>query len=627
MGWDMKNTGFTLVVFVLFICSGSIFCDNASRESLATLATLASSAQSIDNPQLKELVEEAEKTVKTLHSDVMWENDSLHKERERRLKNIETEIKQQLALGRKQTELNEKALQEKASRAADLLIKQAKEQTRAIQENFAGVAAELSRKAQEQAKKIEKEFAQQALEEQRGRLEKERKIIDKVEEVALKIKQEERKKLFEKEAAQLAKRKIAPEQRPVIEVQAQASPRVLLRKKKTVSSGVPVTDEWRDTIAQSFRRDIKFIQDIIVEGESPEQAGEFAQVFNEQAMWFDSTLRSTQCFHDACYSEVIQKKSVIDKLALAQKKANDIVAHFSRKAGLSKREQEKLSLFVLYDLHGVISKSAPAVDGEQEFIPLDDKVVRESVARVADDVLGSLLKDRGLIVDVVMKDIEPVDREVFDDLQKEMEEIKIVLKDEVAKYKALKEQRKNIDQANMKELLELEVQLRESKVLIAYYQRQLKQTQVAQVNATFTRNSLVKQLEACMKENFENELKLSAAAREVKRVEQIAQTTQRAFLGQLKPELETRERQSLEAEVAVKASKQKAKALENRLDRSRRQVALQKEAIAAQRKLYQELATRGMVLEELAEQRFDEHERKILKTNTTKNFVINDNMK
>lgn len=583
VGWDMKSIRLVppSVVLALFIVVWFPVQLRPSQEVIASLSALANSAELGDNERLKDLVEEAEKTTRVLQSDAAWERDELQVQAEKNLKRIENEIKQQAKLIKQQAEVQAKEIQAKAAGDANRLLKQAQEETR----------------------KIKEENAKRASAAQQKRLQEMLVVVNKAEEGALKIKHEERQRRLAEEIQQ------AVSSKKTINIDSLPLPTYV---KKVVHSGVPVTQEWRDSMFASFDNDSHFIKNIIVQGESPDEAADFVNKFNEQSMWFDSTLRGTQYYHDASYAQVMHKKSIINKLAEAQEKADDIMERFGKKVSLSDSEQQKLRLFVLYDLNGIINKAMGDQSEEMQILPLDDHTIREVVARVADEALGSQLKKRGFITDFVMRDLEPVDRQVFDALQKDMEDIKGALSEEVAKYNALKEQRKNIDQAKTQEALELEIKLRESQMLIAHFQRQLKQAQVEQINATIMRNDLVRQVEARTRDNLEFELKLDDAQQQIAKGKRDTAETERILINHFKPTLEAGERRALEMETELRSSNQTVTKLEKDLGVATREVASQKETIAVQNKMYSELSTRGQVLEELAEQRFNEHEQKMI---------------
>ncbi|MFA6526956.1 MAG: hypothetical protein WCT20_00855 [Candidatus Babeliales bacterium] len=554
------------VVLALFIAVKVPCQTDLNQDFEIPSPTFGDAPELIDNQSAQELKVKTDSALRRLQSDAVFAIDDY----------------------RIQAEKNEISLKEHAE-----------DQAKKIQARAARDAERVLKQAQEQVKRLKDDTEKKVILADQKRAEDMLTVVFNAEQEALKIKFQERKKGLWKEDRGLP---------------AYQSPNFM-------GSRVPVTQEWRDTMFKSFDHDSLFIKNIIVEGESPDEARDFVGKFNEQAMWFDSTLRGTQYFHDVFYEQIMRKKSIINKLAVTQGKADEILQRFGKKIALSDSEQQKLRLFVLYDLNGFINKSATENTEGDQILPLDDKAVQNIVVRVADEVLGAKLKKRGLVAELVMKEVEPVDRQVFDTLKKEMDEIKGVLDEEIIKYSTLKEQRKNIDQSKTKEALDIELQLKESQVLINHYKDQLKRAQHEQINATIKCNDLVRQIEARAKESLNFELKLNDAQR------QLAENKNRltadgALRERFKPELEAGERRALEIETDLKSSEQTIKHLKDELATTINEVAAQKDAIITQNKMYRELSTRGEVLEELAEQRFNEHEQKM-----TAGSIVNDNMK
>lgn len=566
MGWGMKDLKFVLPVIVLVLLMTRCWALQSPECIVPNQALMA--PELVDNQDARDLRAKTESVLRRLQSEAafMIDDYTIHAEKS------ESELKERATR-------QAKKIHEQAERDAQMLIKQAEEQTVKLKE--------------ETAKKImlaEEKRAEEML-----------SAVYSAEQEALKIKFNERKKQLNKGVKNFSLGSDIP---------------------AFLSSRVPVTQEWRDNTFKKFEKDSCFIRKIILDGETPDEARDFINKFNEQAMWFDATLRGTQYIHDAFYEQIISKQSSINKLAVVQNKADDVIKRFAEKIALSDSEQQKLRLFVLYDLNSMVNKAMAQTNATDQLLPLDDTMVRGVVARVADEVLGSKLKERGFIAEFVMHDIEPVDRKIFDSLKKEMMEIKGILDEEIIKYNALKDQRKGIEQAGSKEALAIEMQLKESQALITHYKKQLKHAQNEQMNATIKCNDLIHQIEAKAKENLNFELALNDARHQIDQAMTSHQKHNIVDFGIYKSELEVSEKRALEIETDLKASQQAMSKLKDELSSTINEVTNQKNLIAKQHRMYRELSSRGQVLEELAEQRFNEHEQKMKNL-----FTLNDNKK
>lgn len=156
---------------------------------------------------------------------------------------------------------------------------------------------------------------------------------------------------------------------------------------------LPVTSEWKNNIAREFYKNVTFLRDIVVEGESEQEVKDFAQRFNQQSYWFDNTLRTTQYVYDQSYTSIMQKCSRLNDIVSVQKRAEMFLMQQIKPLGVSKRETQKMRLTLLYNLYSLLPDGVSSIS--QSFLPvgLTEQRLREEVHKI----LYSLQPAQGML--------------------------------------------------------------------------------------------------------------------------------------------------------------------------------------------------------------------------------------
>lgn len=234
----------------------------------------------------------------------------------------------------------------------------------------------------------------------------------------------------------------------------------------------PVSPEWRQEMTDEFNANAQFMKSIIIEGEDPSQQLDFVRCFDEQDIWFDSTLRGTQSVNDKNYRQIIQKQDQLKAVTDAQKKGEELLFEATKKLGLNDHENKKLRLLLLYDIHAFAQKSNYKTELSDQVI---NKIVVGVIAKLprAEGISPAKEKPQGLVQ--VQKGPTPEEikkyRQLHEVHERELLEQQLIIKqldDEIARIggqgielKALKKDYGNRIEEKEKQSLDLILQLRD----------------------------------------------------------------------------------------------------------------------------------------------------------------------
>jgi hypothetical protein len=193
---------------------------------------------------------------------------------------------------------------------ADVLKEEAEKQSKKIFQDYASRANQMQEQADLEITNLKRHAAQKVLQ-----------LVARAEEDALKAKQKAREEML-----------------------------------KDLKDTTAPSQAWKETLVQSFSKDIALLKDIILQGETPQQADDFAKRLDQQMNWFDTTLASTHAPTDASYYVLHQKQQALDHLVTAQQQAEKILNRVQDDT--KDLNFKRLRLMALYDINDALQKKS-----------------------------------------------------------------------------------------------------------------------------------------------------------------------------------------------------------------------------------------------------------------------------
>jgi hypothetical protein len=271
----------------------------------------------------------------------------LIQEAEEAAKNLEEKIDAKIA-----------SLQQEAEIESQKFYSNAKKQARQLFEQAAEQASEVTQRAANEARELKIDAVDQVVD-----------IINEADEKALDLRKKERELVFQQ--------------------RKQRSSSTSKEKRERISS------KWKNKMAAEFNENSSFMKKIIIEGEDTAQLSDFLQLFNNQRIWFDQTLRGTRYEKDQHYNQIIKKQMSLRNIINAQKQADSILAEIAQKIKFNNKEQKKIRLLVLYEINAFFQKNIfiekqPIT--QQSLNTLNDQGIRYLVLKVANETVGTVKK-------------------------------------------------------------------------------------------------------------------------------------------------------------------------------------------------------------------------------------------
>jgi hypothetical protein len=374
-----------LFLLLLFINTQNCRTQTTKTDSLNQILTGLKLNQS---PEVIKLLEEAEQKAKKLEEETSAEIKKLQTQAVDKVKKINSLLEQNIQ--EIQREADEEIAQIKKSAQTELV--------------------ETSLDAKNDAVVINDEFKGEILRLKKSASLKILDIINLAEEQALKIRKTER------------------EQKVFSDLQKSVDLVALMEMLSFPSKSfnfTPITETWKTSITKEFDSNNALLQQIIIEGEVPDQINDFAQRFEQQKKWFDTTLSATKYFSDQNYNKILNKNSQLDQMATAVKKSNAILERLE----LSSEQKKQIRLNALYEIN-----SMPK--------PISD----ETIQRITLDTINKINGKPQAILETKLAKIQYSQK--FEEIGKEMLDLHLTNKELLDKFKqnqtAIEEESKKI---------------------------------------------------------------------------------------------------------------------------------------------------------------------------------------
>lgn len=325
-----------------------------------SLSTLISEVQTVHSDKVTSLIQQAEEAAHILDEKVA-----------KTLQNLEKSAQLQIAEMKEEVSEKTQNLKKHAEEQAQLIKLQAAKQAEDAQREATFESQELEQKLTLQKNSLEKTVLEKTKEIKRQAAETVLELISKAEQQALEAKRKAR------EEALLKK----------IENESSLS---LGTKKSLIADSksalpIPVGSEWKMQVSEQFNQDISLMRRIIIDGESKDEAADFAARFNQQQNWFDTTLQSTTYVDDANYKKIIERKNKLHTITDAQRKADAILNETVILSELTTSQQKKLRLLILYELNALVNKQ-PINIQQSGYLPIDKKEIIALISRLSKEV-------------------------------------------------------------------------------------------------------------------------------------------------------------------------------------------------------------------------------------------------
>ncbi len=144
-----------------------------------------------------------------------------------------------------------------------------------------------------------------------------------------------------------------------------------------------VSTQWKIEQTAKFNRLSTELSDTVSAGESEEgELNEFAEIFEEQRAWFDSTMTNTRKVGDDNYNAIIDRNQRLSLLVTAQKKALPLLNKELNTKKVAKRDYDRAATILLYDLNAQLTDpegwNGKLPEDDVEFIALVKTAVKES---------------------------------------------------------------------------------------------------------------------------------------------------------------------------------------------------------------------------------------------------------
>lgn len=437
---------------------------------------LIPSCPELITPSLQELVHEAKVALERLHGDVDMEKGHLQEKTEIQIDSMKNKIERDI-----------QKLKHDAEIRAQNLKKELEEESVRLSHAAAQKALEIVSKAELDAVKLRLQARQEALQ---------KKFADSGIDVAEYSEDTENEEKNEHTQTHVDDKQDQAKE----EVQhKQLVETDLYRLKTTQPEGYdkhPVTTEWKNMVAQEFYKDMTFLKEIIVNGETSEvERQDYLNRFKDQNKWFDVTLSSTRHFEDHSYEEIMQKKNELRLLINAQTNADTYFATLSKNLTLSEDEQKKLRLMMLYDLYGCLEKNSQIEPSE----------IQRLVNKIVDEYSLNFRTMNAQFSDVEIKPdftTAPVVSPQVKNLEEKLDKTKKRLKLTKNKKKQLKNDATQKLQEKAAAYVELQINLGALQEELNHTKESLRKAHAKASREHIRKEKLLKQLKACEEENL-----------------------------------------------------------------------------------------------------------------------------
>jgi hypothetical protein len=146
--------------------------------------------------------------------------------------------------------------------------------------------------------------------------------------------------------------------------------------------------EWKLAIRQEFLQDLSQVQNIVVQGETPQETADFLHYFSQQIVWLDKTLATAfqPTEPDLCILK--QQKNALGNIVRIQKETEIILQNSLRSVIIESPRYAMLRLMILYEINSLMMQPgncdrapfiAKTLSGQQEQQIVEKVLQKEAV--------------------------------------------------------------------------------------------------------------------------------------------------------------------------------------------------------------------------------------------------------
>lgn len=325
-----------------------------------SLSTLISEVQTVHSDKVTSLILQAEEAAQILDAKVS-----------KTLQNLEKSAQQQIAEMKYEVSAKTQNIKKQAAEQAHLIKLQAEKQAQEAEREAKFESEQLEQKLKLQKNNLETTVLEKTKEIKRQAAETVLDLISKAEQQALEAKRKAREEALLKKI----------ESQPVVAFDVK--PALLSGSAKFLS--IPVGSEWKEEVSRQFYQDMSLMRRIIIDGESKDEAADFAARFDQQQNWFDTTLRNTAYVDDSNYKKIIERKNKLHTITDAQRKADLILNETLALSELTFEQQKKLRLLVLYELNALVNNQPKNIQ-QSGYLPIDRAEISALISRLFKEV-------------------------------------------------------------------------------------------------------------------------------------------------------------------------------------------------------------------------------------------------
>lgn len=168
-------------------------------------------------------------------------------------------------------------------------------------------------------------------------------INDEASQQAIKLKQEAAHKILDM---------VADAEKETLAAKHKARKKLLREKLQRFENDKLQT--WKDPLQKEFNSHVTFLKNIIVQGESPEEADDFLQHFDRQSTWFDATLAATTKPTDLSFFQLEQKNMQLKNIVDVYQSTESIVQDRIKEISQPLPAFNKIQLLLLYEINAFI---------------------------------------------------------------------------------------------------------------------------------------------------------------------------------------------------------------------------------------------------------------------------------
>lgn len=130
----------------------------------------------------------------------------------------------------------------------------------------------------------------------------------------------------------------------------------LARQELSCEGNLSMDRSWKERLNKDFSENLMYLENVILQGETAQEAEDFIKRFRSQMQWFRSTLAATNNQQDIAYYQLHQKTAALANIVGAHKKTLVSLKNKLSSEEYLLPEYNKLKLIALYEINSLIQQ-------------------------------------------------------------------------------------------------------------------------------------------------------------------------------------------------------------------------------------------------------------------------------